>query len=444
MTDIAIDLAPTRAAQVLDPGKTNQALLHRKNAAVPRGLGIATSVFAARARNAELWDVEGKRYIDFASGIAVVNTGHCHPQVMDAVSRQMAAFTHTCAQVVPYELYVSVAERLNALAPGNFPKKSLFLTTGAEAVENAIKLAKAYTKRSGVIAFVGGFHGRTQYAMALTGKVAPYKAEFGPMVPDVFHVPFPSQLHGVTPDDALAAIELICRASLAPERVAAVILEPVQGEGGFYAAPPELMRGLRAFCDRHGAVLIADEVQTGFARTGKMFAMEHFDVAADLITTAKGLGGGFPLAAVTGRAEIMDGAGPGGVGGTFGGSPIGLAAAHAVMDVIEAENLCGRAEELGQRLEARLQHLQRTFPQIAEIRRLGFMVAAEFADPESRAPRADLVAAIRAEAMARGLILLSCGSYGNVIRFLAPLTIEDEIFEEALRIIATSIEAALA
>lgn len=422
---------------------TNRDLLNRKNAAVPRGLGMATSVFAARAKNAELWDVEGKRYIDFAAGIAVVNTGHCHPQIMAAVSKQLSEFTHTCAQVVPYELYVSAAERLNALAPGDFSKKSLFVTTGAEAVENAIKLAKAYTKRSGVIAFVGGFHGRTQYAMALTGKVAPYKADFGPMVPDVFHAPFPSKLHGVTSTDALAAIELICRASIAPERVAAVILEPVQGEGGFYVAPPEFMRGLRAFCDRYGVVLIADEVQTGFARTGKMFAMEHYDVAPDLITTAKGLGGGFPLAAVTGKSEIMDATGPGGVGGTFGGSPVGLAAAHAVIDVIESEDLCTRAELLGQRLEARLTALQDTAPQIADIRRLGFMVAAEFVDPETHAPRADLVAAIRAEALERGLILLSCGVHGNVIRFLAPLTIEDSVFEEALQIIGKSVEAAL-
>lgn len=405
---------------------------------------MATNVFAARAKNADLWDVEGKRYIDFAAGIAVVNTGHCHPQVMEAVSRQLSEFTHTCAQVAPYELYVSAAERLNALVPGSFPKKTLFLTTGAEAVENAIKLAKAYTKRSGVIAFSGGFHGRTQYAMALTGKVAPYKADFGPMVPDVFHAPFPNKIHGVTSDDALAAIELICRASLAPDRVAAVILEPVQGEGGFYVAPPELMRGLRAFCDRHGAVLIADEVQTGFARTGKMFAMAHYDVAADLTTMAKGLAGGFPLAAVTGKAEIMDGANPGGVGGTFGGSPVGLAAAHAVMDVIESENLCARAEVLGQRLQERLSALQNVAPQIAEIRRLGFMVAAEFVDPGTMAPRADIVAKVRAEALNRGLILLACGVNGNVIRFLAPLTIEDDVFEKALQIISESVEAAVA
>ncbi len=423
---------------------TNNDLLDRKNAAVPRGLGMATSVFATRAKNAELWDVEGKRYIDFAAGIAVVNTGHCHPQVMAAVTKQLSAFTHTCAQVAPYELYVSAAERLNKLAPGDFPKKSLFVTTGAEAVENAIKIAKAYTKRSGVIAFSGGFHGRTQYTMSLTGKVTPYKAEFGPMAADVFHAPFPNALGGVTSDDSLAALELICRASIGPDRIAAVILEPVQGEGGFYIAPPEFMRGLRAFCDLHGALLIADEVQTGFARTGKMFAMDHYDIAPDLITMAKGLGGGFPLAAVTGKAEIMDGTNPGGVGGTFGGSPVGLAAAHAVLDIIESENLCARADALGCRLEQRLNALQNIAPHIAEVRRLGFMVAAEFIDPDTGKPAADIVAAVKAEALKRGLILLSCGVNANVIRFLAPLTIEDEVFEEALLIIAQSVEAAVA
>jgi 4-aminobutyrate aminotransferase len=415
---------------------TNRGLVERKNLSVTRGLSMATDIFVARGKNAEIWDVEGRRYIDFAAGIAVVNTGHCHPAILAAVAKQMQAFTHTCAQVVPYESYVSLAERLNTAIPGDFPKKSLFVTTGAEANESAIKVAKAYTGRSGVIAFAGGFHGRTQLMMALTGKVAPYKADFGPMAPDVFHVPYPSQLHGVSATDSLAMIEMLCRASIAPDRLAAIILEPVQGEGGFYIASPELMRGLRAFCDRHGVVLIADEIQTGFARTGKMFAMEHYDVAADIVTTAKGLGGGFPIAAVTGRAEIMDGVNPGGLGGTFGGSPIGLAAAHAVLDVIESENLCARAEEIGARIEARLEALKNIAPEIGDIRRLGSLVAVEFMDPATGAPRTDLVTAIKAEALKRGLVLLSCGAHGNVIRFLPPLTIEDEVLGEALDILA--------
>jgi len=414
----------------------NSDLATRRNDAIARGVGMATSVYAKKALNAELWDVEGKRYIDFASGIAVVNTGHSHPKIVDAVVKQAELFSHTCAQVVPYESYISLAERLNALLPGDFEKKTVFLSTGAEAVENAVKIAKAHTKRSGVIAFSGGFHGRTQYAMALTGKVQPYKGAFGPMVPDVFHVPFPVACHGVSVDASLAVLHSLFRSSIGPDRVAAIIIEPVQGEGGFNIVPSELMRALREICDTHGIVLIADEVQTGFARTGKMFAMEHFDVCADLTTMAKGLGGGYPISAVGGRAEIMDAPAAGGLGGTFGGSPIGLAAAHAVLDVIDDEDLCARGERLGQKLEGFLRDLKSDCPQIQETRRLGFMVAAEFADPSTGEPRADLVAAIRQDALNQGLILLGCGVYGNVIRFLAPLTIPDDHFDEALTILS--------
>lgn len=422
-------------------GQTNAEWAVRRDKAVARGVGMVTQVYADRAENAELWDGEGKRYIDFAAGIAVVNTGHRHPKVMEAVRRQLDAFTHTCHQVAPYGSYVALAERLNALVPGDFDKKTVFVTTGAEAVENAVKIARAATRREAVIAFGGGFHGRTFMGMSLTGKVAPYKAGFGAMMPGVFHVPYPAQLHGVSTADSLKAADALLRADVDPQRVAAIIFEPVQGEGGFYVAPQDFVEGLRALADRIGAVLIADEVQTGFARTGRYFAMEHYGVAADITTMAKGLSGGVPLAAVTGKAEIMDAPGPGGLGGTFGGSPLGVAAAHAVLDVIEEEQLNGRAAALGDRLKARLSQIRESVPAIADIRGLGFMVAAEFMKKDGT-PDADLTNRIRMFALERGVILLTCGVYGNVIRFLAPVTIPDAVFEEALDVIEASIKAA--
>ncbi|RVM33093.1 aminotransferase class III-fold pyridoxal phosphate-dependent enzyme, partial [Sinorhizobium meliloti] len=324
-------------------------LTDRKNAAISRGVGMTTQVYADRAENAEIWDKEGNRYIDFAAGIAVVNTGHRHPKVIAAVKAQLDRFTHTCHQVVPYENYVHLAERLNAIVPGDFAKKTIFVTTGAEAVENAVKIARAATGRQAIVAFGGGFHGRTFMGMALTGKVVPYKVGFGAMPADVFHAPFPIELHGVTVEQSLSALKKLFAADVDPARVAAIIIEPVQGEGGFYPVPTAFMKALREVCDQHGILLIADEVQTGFARTGKLFAMEHHGVAPDLTTMAKSLAGGFPLAAVTGRAEIMDAPGPGGLGGTYGGNPLGIAAAHAVLDVIAEENLCERANQLGNR-----------------------------------------------------------------------------------------------
>lgn len=420
---------------------SNAQIAERRAAAITQGVGVQTQVYVSKAANAEVWDVEGDRYIDFAAGIAVVNTGHCHPKIMKAVQQQAANFTHTCHQVMPYENYVSLAERLNALVPGDFPKKTAFLTTGAEAVENAIKIARAATGRNAVIAFGGGFHGRTFMGMSLTGKVVPYKRGFGAMMPDTYHVPFPIDLHGTSTADSLGAIEKLFKADLDPQRVAAIILEPVQGEGGFYPAPPELMRGLRALCDEHGILLIADEVQTGFARTGNLFAMHGYDVAPDLTTMAKGLAGGLPLAAVTGRADIMDAALPGGLGGTYGGNPLGIAAAHAVLDVIEEEDLCGRANELGSRLKQRLESIRSRVPEIADVRGPGFMVAAEFNTADGSAPNPDMANAIRTEALKRGLVLLTCGVYGNVIRFLAPLTIPEDVFAEALDILETSIDA---
>lgn len=417
-------------------------LTERKNAAISRGVGMTTQIYADRAENAEIWDKDGNRYIDFAAGIAVVNTGHRHPKVMAAVKDQLDRFTHTCHQVVPYENYVELAERLNALLPGREPKKTIFATTGAEAVENAIKIARHYTGRPAVISFAGGFHGRTFMGMALTGKVQPYKAGFGPMMNDIWHLPFPNDLHGVSQQDALDALDRLFKADLEPGRVAAIIIEPVQGEGGFYEVPAGFMQKLREVCDTHGILLIADEVQTGFARTGKLFAMEHHGVAADITTMAKGLGGGLPISAVTGRADVMDSPGPGGLGGTYAGNPLGVAAAHAVLDVIEEEQLCERAERLGQRLKQRLAGLRDEVPEIIDIRGPGFMNAVEFNIAGTDKPNPEMTNRVREEALKRNLILLTCGVYGNVVRFLAPLTIKDEVFAEALDILEDSVKAA--
>ena len=422
----------------------NAEVARRRDDAISRGVGMMTQIYAERALNSEVWDIEGNRYIDFAAGIAVVNTGHCHPKVMAAVANQMTKFTHTCHQVLPYEPYIRLAERLNALVPGDFAKKTVFVTTGAEACENAVKIARIATGRPGVIAFGGAFHGRTFMGMSLTGKVEPYKKGFGAMMPDVWHVPFPQEVHNVTTEDAMAGLTKLFKADLDPARVAAIIFEPVQGEGGFYPAPKDLVRGIRKLCDAHGIVMIADEVQTGFARTGTLFAMESYGVAADLTTMAKGLAGGLPLAAVTGRAELMDAAHPGGLGGTYGGNPLGIAAANAVLDVIEEEDLCARANELGGRLKQRLEAIRSVTPEIVDIRGPGFMVAVEFADATTHEPDAGLTGRVRMEALKRGLILLTCGVYGNVIRFLAPITIPDAHFAEAMDVLEESVAAARA
>lgn len=421
---------------------TNARISKRKSDAIANGVGMMTQVYVDKAKNSEVWDVEGNRYIDFAAGIAVVNTGHCHPKIVNALKEQADNFTHTCHQVIPYENYVALAERLNKAIPGDFPKKTAFLTTGAEAVENAIKIARAYTGRNGVIAFSGGFHGRTFMAMSLTGKIAPYKVGFGSMMNDVFHVPYPVDVHGITVEDSLDAIAKLFKTTIDPKRVATIIFEPIQGEGGFYQAPAELVRAIRKICDEHGIVMIADEVQTGYARTGKLYAMEHYDVVADLTTQAKGLAGGVPLSAVTGRAEIVDAAPTGGLGGTYGGSPLGIATAHAVLDVIEEEKLCERATTLGNKLKDTLNAIKSDAPQIVDVRGPGMMVAVEFNDPKTGKPDADFTNRVRMKALEKNVILLSCGLYGNVIRFLAPLTIQNAIFDEALAVIADSIKSA--
>ncbi|CCJ48843.1 4-aminobutyrate--2-oxoglutarate transaminase [Bordetella parapertussis] len=419
----------------------NRDLNTRRTLATPRSVGVMCDFYAVRAENSTLWDAEGKEYIDFAGGIAVLNTGHRHPKVKAAIAAQLDNFTHTAYQIVPYEGYVSLAERINAVAPIEGLKKTAFFTTGVEAVENAVKIARAYTGRSGVVTFSGAFHGRTMMGMALTGKVAPYKLAFGPMPGDVFHVPFPNATQAISVADSLKALDLLFKVDIDPKRVAAIIIEPVQGEGGFNVTPPELMQALRKVCDEHGILLIADEVQTGFARTGKLFAMQHHSVQADLITMAKSLGGGMPISGVVGRAEVMDGPAAGGLGGTYAGNPLAVAAAHAVLDVIAEEKLCERAAELGKRLMDRLEGLRAKCPAIADVRGLGSMVALELNDPATGKPDAEAVKRIQQQAIERGLILLSCGVYGNVLRFLYPLTIPDDQFARALDILAETIAA---
>lgn len=421
---------------------SNASLHERRLAATPRGIGVMASFFIDRAQNAEVWDIEGNRYIDFAGGIAVLNTGHRHPALVAAIEEQLKHFTHTCYQVLPYESYVTLAERINALSPGNYPKKTAFFSSGAEAVENAIKIARASTGRSGVIAFSGGFHGRTMMGCALTGKVVPYKVGFGPFPSEIYHLPFPMDLHGVTVEDSLHALQSLFKADVDPKRVAAIIIEPVQGEGGFYVAPPELMRALRKVCDEHGILLIFDEVQTGFGRTGKLFAAEHYDVLPDIMTMAKSMAGGMTLSAVCGKAEIMDGPAPGGLGGTYAGNPLAIAASHAVITVIEQEKLVERSNVLGEKLVARLQAAQKNVPALKEIRGLGSMIAAEFFDPATGEPSADAVKRVQAAALEEGLILLTCGVYGNVVRFLYPLTTEDAVFDEALEILDRALQKA--
>jgi 4-aminobutyrate aminotransferase/(S)-3-amino-2-methylpropionate transaminase len=425
-----------------DPNFTNAALFARRQAAIPRGVGHSHQIFIAKGENAEIWDVEGRRYVDFAGGIAVLNTGHRHPAVIQAVKDQLDRYTHTCFQVLAYEPYVELAERINAKAPGDFAKKTLFLTTGSEAVENAIKIARASTKRSGVICFAGGYHGRTLLTLAMTGKVAPYKAGFGPFPAEIFHATFPNALHGVTVDDSIASVEAIFKNDIEASRVAAIIIEPVQGEGGFHVAPPELMRRLRALCDAQGILLICDEVQTGAGRTGTWFAVEQSGVAPDLITMAKSMAGGFPISAVVGRAEVMDAAAPGGLGGTYAGSPIACAAALAVLDVFEKENLLQRSVEVGKRLTAALKEIATRHTCIGDVRGLGAMVAIElFKNGDIKQPDADLAKRIATEATARGLILLTCGTYGNVIRVLVPLTASDAILDEGLGIMSACFDA---
>ena len=400
----------------------NNELNDRRLQATPRGIGVMCNFYADKAENATVWDVEGNEYIDFAAGIAVLNTGHRHPKVIAAIEKQLHAFTHTAYQIVPYEGYVALAERINQRVPIEGPAKT-----------------RAYTSRPGLITFGGAFHGRTFMTMALTGKVAPYKLGFGPFPGSVYHAQFPNNLHGVSTAEALKSLERIFKADFAPDQVAAIIIEPVQGEGGFNVAPADFMQALRALCDTHGILLIADEVQTGFARTGKLFSMENHCVKPDLITMAKSLAGGMPLSAVSGRAEVMDAPAPGGLGGTYAGNPLAIAAAHAVLDVIDEEDLCTRASHLGHHLVEVLNKAKDGCPWIADIRGQGSMVAVEFTDPQTGLPSPEFTRQVQERALNEGLLLLSCGVYGNVIRFLYPLTIPEAQFRKALDIISASL-----
>ena len=413
---------------------SNSTLSARRQNAVPRGVAVATALHADHAENAALWDVEGRRYIDFAGGIAVLNVGHRHPRVIAAVDRQLARYTHTAFQVVPYEPYITLAERLNRLAPIDGPVKTALFTTGAEAAENAVKIARAATGRPYVIAFVNGFHGRSLFTAALTGKVAPYKQPFGVMPGQVYHAPFPSAENGVSDRDALTAIEHIFQADAAPEQVAAIIIEPVQGEGGFHAASPAFLASLRALCDEHGIVLIADEVQSGFGRTGKLFAIEHSGIRPDLLCMAKSLGGGFPISGVSGRAELMDAPIAGALGGTYAGSPVACAAALAVLDIIEEEHLLARSERVGERIHDHIANLagRNDMLPITGLRSLGAMVAFDIHDDPSQASPGTSARETCRRAEEEGLILLSCGPKGETIRILVPLTVSDEDLDEGL------------
>lgn len=421
------------AAMKPSPSQTNADWHARRLAATPRGVAVMGDFFIDHAKNSEFWDIEGRRFIDFAGGIAVLNTGHCHPKIQAAISAQLARFTHSCYQVVPYTEYVHLAERILEISPINGPKKVAFFSTGAEAIENAIKIARSATGRGGVIAFGGAFHGRSLFAVSLTGKVQPYKAGFGPFPPEIYHLPFPC--HCASLDETKHAMEQLFKCDIEPSRVAAIVFEPVQGEGGFNVIQKAAVEWLRALCDQHGIVLIADEVQTGFARTGKMFAMEHFGVSPDLMTMAKSMAGGTTLSAVVGKAAIMDAPAPGGLGGTYAGNPLAVAAAHAVLDIMEDEHLVDRANVLGARLVGRLKKLQSTNKTISDVRGLGAMIACEFVQPETRAPDADSTKQVQQAALKKGLLLLTCGVYGNVIRFLFPLTIQDAVFDEAMVIL---------
>jgi 4-aminobutyrate aminotransferase/(S)-3-amino-2-methylpropionate transaminase len=416
------------------PGPRSREVLDRLTASVASPLAVTFPVVVAEARGATLTDVDGNVFIDFAGGVGCLNVGHSHPHVVAAAQEQLDKFSHTDYTVVPYEVYADLSERLLALAPFAGPAKAAFFNSGTEAVENAVKFARAYTGRHAVIGFEGAFHGRTMLSLALTSKTHPYKAGLGPFAPEVYRVPFPNAYRGPSTAEALAALRRAFLTVVAAEDVAAIVVEPVQGEGGFIPADADFMRGLREICDEHGIVLVCDEVQSGFARTGRFFAIEHFGVEPDLITVAKSIAMGLPLSGVLGKAAIMDAPGDGGVGGTYVGNPVAQAAALAVLDVIEDEGLVARSAALGETMRARFESWQERFPQIGDVRGLGSMLAIELVeDRESKAPATELASRVVAEALGRGLLLLKSGVYGNCIRVLVPLVISDPELDEALQ-----------
>ncbi len=410
-----------------------ESLLQLRATHIPRGVGNNHPIVTAHAQGAQMWDVDGNEYIDFAGGIGVLNVGHNHPKVMQAVQEQLSHFTHTCFQVTMYEPYIRLAQRLNRLAPGDEAKKTIFLTTGAEAVENAVKIARAATNRSAIISFTHSFHGRTLLGMSLTGKATAYKQNFGPFAPETYFAPFPYEYRGWSSERALEALHDLFQTQVTPDQVAAIIIEPVLGEGGFVPAPFEFLRALRRITQQHGILLIADEIQSGFGRTGKFFAIEHSGVIPDLITVAKSLADGFPLSGVIGRADVMDAPAPGGLGGTYAGNPISCAAGLAVLDVFAEEDLLARAEHLGARLHTHFRALQNDIPQLGDVRGLGPMLGMEFVqDRESRQPAPAIVEQVITRAREKGVLMLKAGIDGNVLRILVPLVIDDALLSRAL------------
>jgi 4-aminobutyrate aminotransferase / (S)-3-amino-2-methylpropionate transaminase / 5-aminovalerate transaminase len=426
------------------PGPRSRAIVERKEAVVADALSLYLPIVAAEGRGATLTDVDGNTYIDFAGGVGCLNVGHAHPRVVAAVQEQAARFFHTDFTIVPYEVYVTLAERLLALAPFSGPAKAAFFNAGTEAVENAVKFARAYTGRPAVIAFEGAFHGRTLLSLSLTSKTHPYKAGLGPFAPEIYRVPFPDEYRGITTADALRALERALVTQVAAETVAAIVLEPVQGEGGFIPAPYAFVAGVRALCDRHGIVLVVDEVQTGFGRTGRMFAIEHYDVEPDLMTVAKSIAAGLPLSGVLGKAEIMDAPAESAVGGTYVGNPVAQAAALAVLDVFEAEGLVERARRIGETIRGRMVEWQERFPAIGDVRGLGAMLAVEYVqDRETKLPAPEIASGVAEEAARRGLLLLKAGVHSNCNRVLCPLVITDAELEEALGVWEEALEATL-
>jgi len=427
------------------PGPRSREFLERERGVIAPALIVHLPVVVAEAMNATITDVDGNTFVDFAGGVGVVNVGHAHPRVVAAVQEQVARFLHTDYTVVPYETYVELAERLAGLVPIAAPVRAAFFNAGTEAVENAVKFARLATGRPGVIAFEGAFHGRTLLAVTMTSKPHPYKTGLGPFAPEVYRAPFPSAYRGPSAEEALAQLRRMFATHVAPEHVAAIVFEPQQGEGGFVPAPPAFVEGLRAICDEHGIVLVADEVQTGFGRTGRMFAMEHFTVEPDLVVVAKSIAAGLPLSGVLGRAAVMDAAHPGAVGGTYVGNPVAQAAALAVLDVFEEEDLVARAGVLGERVRERMLDWQERHAAIGDVRGLGAMLAIELVrDRATKEPAPDLAEAVVEAALQRGLILLKAGVHGNCIRVLCPLTIEDAVLDEALEAWAGALADALA
>jgi 4-aminobutyrate aminotransferase/(S)-3-amino-2-methylpropionate transaminase len=427
------------------PGPRSREILERKDAAVAGALSIYLPIVVAEGRGSTLTDVDGNTFIDFTGGVGCLNVGHAHPRVVEAVQEQAARFLHTDFTVVPYEIYVDVAERLLELAPFSGPGKAAFFNAGTEAVENAVKFARAYTRRPAVICFEGAFHGRTLLSLTLTSKAHPYKAGLGPFAPEVYRVPFPYEYRGVSAADALAALERAFVTQVAPETVAAIVFEPVLGEGGFVVAPPEFVHGLRDICDRHGIVLVADEVQTGFGRTGRMFAIEHSGVEPDLVVVAKAIAAGLPLSGVIGKSAVIGAAGEGMVGGTYVGNPVALAAASAVLDIFEDEGLVARAERIGDTIRGRMEEWKRRHAQIGDVRGLGAMLAIELVkDPATKEPASELASAVAEAAAERGLLLLKAGTFSNCIRVLCPLVIDDSELDEALDAWEEALNAVLA